>query len=39
MRSSAFERRMLFDRNGARRLPSPDVMMSPLERPSIVPQP
>jgi len=39
LRSSAFERRMLFERNGARRLSSPDVMMSPLERTSIVPQP
>ncbi|HKB82645.1 MAG TPA: hypothetical protein VKD04_05495 [Burkholderiales bacterium] len=38
-RSSAFERRMLFERNGARRLSSPDVMMSLLERTSIVPQP
>jgi hypothetical protein len=39
LRSSAFERRMLFERNGARRQSSPDVMMSPLERTSIVPQP
>ena len=39
LRSSAFERRMLFERNGALRLSSPDVMVSPLERTSIVPQP
>jgi len=38
-RSSAFERRMLFERRGVRRLSSPDVMMSLLERTSIVPQP
>src|SRR5216684_1694804 len=37
LRSSAFERRMLFERNGARRPSSPDVMMSSLERTSIVP--
>jgi len=29
----------LFERNGALRLSSPDVMVSPLERTSIVPQP
>jgi hypothetical protein len=39
LRSSAFERRMLFDRGGARRSSSPNVMMSPFERTSIVPQP
>ncbi|HKB84502.1 MAG TPA: hypothetical protein VKD04_15015 [Burkholderiales bacterium] len=39
MRSSAFERRMLFERDGAPGLSSLDVTMSPLERPSIVPQP
>src|SRR5258707_6465657 len=39
LRSSAFERRMLFDRGGALRSSSPNVMMSPFERTSIVPQP
>jgi hypothetical protein len=39
LRSSAFERRMLFERGGKRRSSSPDVMMSRFERTSIVPQP
>src|SRR6266403_1919051 len=39
MRSSAFERRMLFERDCAPCLASLDVTVSPLERPSIVPQP
>src|SRR4030081_2880135 len=37
MRSTAFERRMLFERSSERRLPPPDVMMSPFERTSMVP--
>ena len=38
MRSTAFERRMLFERPGERHAPTPDVMVSPFERTSIVPQ-
>jgi hypothetical protein len=38
MRSTAFERRMLFQRASERRSCSPDLMISPLERTSIVPQ-
>jgi len=37
MRSTAFERRMLFERSGERRSSSPDVSVSPFERTSIVP--
>jgi N-acyl amino acid synthase FeeM len=37
LRSSAFERRMLFERNREGRSPSPDVTVSPFERASIVP--
>src|SRR4030088_2596864 len=37
MRSTAFERRMLFERPGERHLAPPDVMMSPFERTSMVP--
>jgi hypothetical protein len=37
MRSTAFERRMLFERSHEHRLPPPDVMVSPFERSSIVP--
>ena len=37
LRSSAFERRMLFERSGERRSSSPDVTLSPFERTSIVP--
>src|SRR6478609_10590899 len=36
LRSSAFERRMLFERSGERRSSSPDVTLSPFERASIV---
>jgi hypothetical protein len=39
LRSTAFERRMLFERNGERRSSSPDVTVSRFERTSIVPQP
>ena len=38
LRSSAFERRMLFARGGERRGSSADVKMSPFEHTSIVPQ-
>jgi N-acyl-L-homoserine lactone synthetase len=38
MRSSAFERRMLFQRSGERRSSSPGMMVSPLEPTSIVPR-
>jgi hypothetical protein len=38
MRSTAFERRMLFERPGERHAPTPDAMVSPFERTSIVPQ-
>ena len=38
MRSTAFERRMLFARGGERRGSSPDVKISPFEHTSIVPQ-
>jgi hypothetical protein len=38
MRSSAFERRMLFRRSGERHSPSTDATVSPFERTSIVPQ-
>jgi hypothetical protein len=38
MRSSAFERRMLFTRGDARQSPSADLMPSQFERASIVPQ-
>jgi hypothetical protein len=38
MRSSAFERRMLFARSGGRHSPSADLMPSQFERASIVPQ-
>ena len=38
MRSTAFERRMLFERAGERHAPTPDAMVSPFERTSIVPQ-
>jgi hypothetical protein len=37
LRSTAFERRMLFERNGVRRSSSPDVTVSQFERTSIVP--
>jgi hypothetical protein len=37
MRSTAFERRMLFERSSERRLPPPDVMVSAFERTSMVP--
>jgi len=37
LRSSAFERRMLFQRAGERRSAPPDVKMSPFEHSSIVP--
>ncbi|QWG14061.1 hypothetical protein KMZ29_04995 [Bradyrhizobium sediminis] len=37
MRSSAFERRMLFQRSGERRSSSLDALVSPFERASIVP--
>jgi hypothetical protein len=38
MRSTAFERRMLFERSHERRSPPHDVMVSPIERTSIVAQ-
>ena len=38
MRSTAFERRMLFERGGERHSSSPDVRMSAFEHASIVPQ-
>jgi hypothetical protein len=38
MRSSAFERRMLFERRGGQHSPSADMMSSPFERASMVPQ-
>ena len=38
MCSTAFERRMLFERSGERHSSSPDVLVSPFERPSIIPQ-
>jgi N-acyl amino acid synthase FeeM len=38
MRSSAFERRMLFQRSGERRSSSPGMMVSPLEPTSSVPR-
>jgi hypothetical protein len=38
LRSSAFERRMLFERSGQRRSSSPDLTVSSFERTSIVPQ-
>ena len=38
MRSSAFERRMLFERSGGRHSPSADLMPSQFLRASIVPQ-
>jgi hypothetical protein len=38
MRSSAFERRMLFERRGEHRSSLPDLIVSPFERASIVPQ-
>jgi hypothetical protein len=38
MRSTAFERRMLFERSGERHLSPPDAMVTPLERTSIIPQ-
>jgi hypothetical protein len=38
LRSSAFERRMLFERSGERRPSSPGVRVAPLEHASIVPQ-
>jgi hypothetical protein len=38
MRSTAFERRMLFQRSGAHHSSSPGVMVSPVEPTSIVPQ-
>ena len=38
LRSSAFERRMLFQRSGERHLTPPDVPWFSLERASIVPQ-
>ena len=37
LRSSAFERRILFERSGEHRSSSPDVMLSAFERTSIVP--
>ena len=37
MRSSAFERRMLFERSSERRRPPSEVMVSPFERTSMVP--
>jgi hypothetical protein len=37
MRSSAFERRMLFERGGQRQSSPPEVTVSPFERTSIVP--
>ncbi len=37
LRSSAFERRMLYERSGERRSSSPDVTVSAFERTSIVP--
>jgi hypothetical protein len=37
LRSTAFERRMLFERSGERRSSSPDMTVSPFERTSIVP--
>jgi len=37
MRSSAFERRMLFERSNERRRPPSEVMVSPFERTSMVP--
>ncbi len=37
LRSTAFERRMLFERSGERRSSSPDVTVSRFERTSIVP--
>jgi hypothetical protein len=38
MRSTAFERRMLFERSGERRSPSPSATVSTFERASIVPR-
>jgi hypothetical protein len=38
LRSSAFERRMLFQRDGEHRSPAPSLTVSPFERASIVPQ-
>jgi hypothetical protein len=38
MHSSAFERRMLFERSGGRQSPSADLISSRFERASIVPQ-
>lgn len=38
MRSSAFERRMLFERRGEHRSPPPELVVSPVERTSLVPQ-
>jgi hypothetical protein len=38
MRSTAFERRMLFERSGERHSSPPDAMVTPLERTSIIPQ-
>jgi hypothetical protein len=38
LHSSAFERRMLFQRTSERHSPSPDAMVTPFERTSIVPQ-
>lgn len=37
LRSSAFERRMLFQRDGEHRSPAPSLVVSPFERASIVP--
>jgi hypothetical protein len=39
MRSTAFERRMLFERSSEAHAPSPDVMVASFERTSIVPLP
>jgi hypothetical protein len=38
MRSTAFERRMLFERSNERHSSPPDAMVTPLERTSIIPQ-
>jgi hypothetical protein len=38
MRSGAFERRMLFERAAVRHSASPDVVVSPFERTSIIPR-
>ena len=38
MRSTAFERRMLFERSGGRHSPSADMTLSTFDRASIVPQ-